>query len=194
MQWPRCSAADPGRRRRGRRSGHRRPYLDIEVNREATARYGVNVGDIQDVIETALGGTNLTPHHRGPAALPDPGALPAGLSRRVPARSGNVLVAGADRRPGAARARWRTSDGDGAQRDRQRERAAARLRAAQRARPRPRRLRRGGASARWRSSVKLPPGYYVEWSGQYENQLRARQRCSCVVPVVLCSSSSCCST
>src|SRR5262249_48758689 len=33
------------------------------------------------------------------------------------------------------------------------------------------------------ASVKLPPGYFVEWSGQYEHQLRARNRLAIVVPV-----------
>jgi multidrug efflux pump subunit AcrB len=36
------------------------PYLEIKVNREAAARYGIKVGDVQDVIETAIGGKNLT--------------------------------------------------------------------------------------------------------------------------------------
>src|SRR6266508_6016660 len=36
------------------------PYLDIRVNREAAARYGITLGAIQDVIETAVGETNLT--------------------------------------------------------------------------------------------------------------------------------------
>lgn len=34
-------------------------YLDIEIKREAAARYGVNIADIQDIIETAIGGQNL---------------------------------------------------------------------------------------------------------------------------------------
>jgi len=34
-------------------------YLDIEINREAAARYGANIGDIQQLIETAIGGENL---------------------------------------------------------------------------------------------------------------------------------------
>jgi len=38
------------------------PYLEIKVNREAAARYGINVGDVQDVIETAIGGKE--PHDR----------------------------------------------------------------------------------------------------------------------------------
>jgi copper/silver efflux system protein len=34
-------------------------FLDIDIDREAVARYGINVGDVQDVIETAIGGENI---------------------------------------------------------------------------------------------------------------------------------------
>jgi Cu(I)/Ag(I) efflux system membrane protein CusA/SilA len=34
-------------------------FLDIKIDREAVARYGINVGDVQDVIETAIGGENI---------------------------------------------------------------------------------------------------------------------------------------
>ena len=33
--------------------------------------------------------------------------------------------------------------------------------------------------------VAMPPGYYVEWSGQYENQIRAKERLQIVIPIVL---------
>ena len=36
------------------------PYVEIRIDRDAAARRGVSVGDIQDVIETAIGGKNLT--------------------------------------------------------------------------------------------------------------------------------------
>ena len=32
--------------------------------------------------------------------------------------------------------------------------------------------------------VKMPPGYYIEWSGQYENQISAKKRLELVIPVV----------
>ena len=35
-------------------------YLDFEIDREALARYGLTVGDVQDVIQTAIGGMNIT--------------------------------------------------------------------------------------------------------------------------------------
>ncbi|MBI3004598.1 MAG: efflux RND transporter permease subunit [Ignavibacteriales bacterium] len=34
-------------------------FLDIKIDREAVARYGINVGDVQDIIETAIGGENI---------------------------------------------------------------------------------------------------------------------------------------
>src|SRR5256714_1516793 len=46
------------------------PYLEIKVNREAAARYGINVGDVQDVIETAIGGKNLTTAIDGRQRIP----------------------------------------------------------------------------------------------------------------------------
>src|SRR5204863_545146 len=47
-----------------------RGYLEIETNREAAARYGINVGEVQEVIETAIGGKNLTTVIDGRQRLP----------------------------------------------------------------------------------------------------------------------------
>src|SRR5262249_30384854 len=46
------------------------PYLDIVVDRAAAARYGIAVGAIQDVIETAVGETNLTTTIEGRQRFP----------------------------------------------------------------------------------------------------------------------------
>lgn len=45
-------------------------YLDIEIDRERAARYGVNVGDVQDVIEIAIGGKTLTTTVEGRRRFP----------------------------------------------------------------------------------------------------------------------------
>ena len=50
-------------------------YLNIEVDRGAAARYGIGVGDIQQVIETAIGETDADDDHRGPSAVSRPGAV-----------------------------------------------------------------------------------------------------------------------
>ncbi len=46
------------------------PYLEIKTDRAAAARYGISVGDVQDVIETAIGGKNLTTAIDGRQRLP----------------------------------------------------------------------------------------------------------------------------
>ena len=58
------------------------PYLEIRINRDAAARCGVSVGDVQDVIETAIGGKNLTYTDRRTATLSRPRALRARFPRR----------------------------------------------------------------------------------------------------------------
>ena len=127
-------------------------YIDIDIDREAAARYGVKVGDIQDVIETALGGEMLTTAVEGREPLPDPHPLPARLPGQHP---GNPADAGLrdERRPaGAAVA------GDEAQGlhrragDQQRRRAAALPRLPQCARPRHGRLRHRGEDRCWKNS------------------------------------------
>jgi copper/silver efflux system protein len=157
------------------------PYLDIRVKSEA--RHGITPGTIQDVIETAVGETNLTltiegrqrfpvrvryaPPYRGsPAAL---GGLP------VPTPSGAQvpLAEVADIRQVSGPAMIGSENGllvvsvllNVRGRD-----AGGFIEEARRA---------------LAERVTLPPGSYFEWSGQYENERRARQRLQVVVPVVL---------
>ena len=56
-------------------------YLNIEVDRAAAARYGIGVGDIQQVIETAIGETVLTTTIEGRRRFPGARALRAGVPR-----------------------------------------------------------------------------------------------------------------
>src|SRR5262249_24911779 len=46
------------------------PYLEIEIDRRAAARYGIGIQDIEDVIETAIGGKNLTTTIEGRQRFP----------------------------------------------------------------------------------------------------------------------------
>ena len=117
-------------------------YLNIEVDRDAAARYGIGVGDIQQVIETAIGETTLTTTIEGRQRFPvrvryapeyraDPQALGQRPRGRVQRRADPAQPGRSDR----ARA-WSRDDLVG-------ERPAARDGAAERAGPRRRRLRRG---------------------------------------------------
>jgi copper/silver efflux system protein len=67
------------------------PYIDIRVNREAAARYGITVGAIQDAIETAVGETNLTLTIEGRQPFPVRVRY-APAYRATPEALGSVLV------------------------------------------------------------------------------------------------------
>ena len=56
------------------------PYLEIHINRTAAARYGISVGDAQDVIESAIGGKNLTFTIEGRHTFSSASAICAGFS------------------------------------------------------------------------------------------------------------------
>jgi len=159
------------------------PYLEIETDRVAAARYGINVGDVQDVIETAVGGKNLTTAIDGRQRLPI-SVRYARDFRETPEALRNVLVTASSgaQIPLTQVASVRVvmgpamiSSENGLLRGsvllnvRGRD-VGSFVEQAQRAVAR---------------EVKLPSGYYVEWSGQYENQLSARHRLMLVIPAVL---------
>jgi copper/silver efflux system protein len=159
------------------------PYLDVRVNRQAAARYGITVGAIQDVIETAVGETNLTltieGRQRFPVRVryaPEYRANPQALgSVLVSAPSGTQVPLGqlAEIRQVSGPAMISSENGllvvtvllNVRGRDVGSFVDEARRVIAQ--------------------TVQLPQGSYVEWSGQYENEARARQRLQIVIPMVL---------
>ncbi len=162
-------------------------YLDITIDREAAARHGLNVGDVQQVIATAVGGMTITQTVEGrerygvrlryPQELRDnperlaavlvPAAhaagnqmfVPLGQVARIEQVSGPMVV----RTEGAVPTAWVYVDVAG------------------------RDIGSYVADAKplVERSVSLPPGYRIAWSGQYEYMVRARERMTLVVPAVL---------
>lgn len=159
------------------------PYLEITVNREGAARYGLNVGDVQDVIETAIGGKSLTTAIEGRQRLPVNVRYARDFRENtdelrnilVPAPSGTQipLAEVADVRSVLGPSMINSENGL--------------LRSTVLLNVRGRDA--GGfvdeAKRAVARNVRLPSGYYVEWSGQYENQVRAKRRLEIVIPVVL---------
>lgn len=158
------------------------PYLEIETDRNAAARYGINVGDVQDVIETAIGGKNLTTAIDGRERLPisvryardfreTPEALrdilvTTSTGAQIPlteVTSSRVVMG-----PAMISSENGLLRGSVLLNVRGRD-VGSFVQEAQRAVAR---------------HVQLPAGYYVEWSGQYENQLSARRRLMLVIPAV----------
>jgi Cu(I)/Ag(I) efflux system membrane protein CusA/SilA len=160
-------------------------YLDIDIDRAAAARYGVNVGDVQTVIATAIGGMTITQVVEGRERYGVRVRYPQEL-RDTPERLASVLVpvnqeGGAQvplgqlatirqvvgpmvvRTEGAMPTAWVYVDVAG--RD-----IGSYVRDAQRM---------------VNGMVTLQPGYSIAWSGQYEYMQRAQERMRLVIPATL---------
>ncbi len=158
-------------------------YLDFDINREEASRYGLTTGDVQDVIQTAVGGMNVTYTVEGlerypvnlryPRELrdnlenlkrvliptPTGAQIPLSLVTDLQLRRGPPGIKSENSRPNA----WvyvdiKTSD-------------------------------IGGYVAKAKevvaSQVNIPPGYNLVWSGQFEYMERAAERLRIVVPATL---------
>ncbi len=158
-------------------------YLNIHVDRAAAARYGIGVGDIQHVIETAVGETILTTTIEGRARFhvrvryaPEYRADPQALGQvLVASPQGSQIPLSEVARIEYARGPAMVSSENGL------------LLATVLLNVQGRDV--GGFVREARQAVArevgLPQGYYIGWSGRWENQEHARQRLQIVLPIVL---------
>ncbi|MBK7956225.1 MAG: efflux RND transporter permease subunit [Candidatus Accumulibacter sp.] len=161
-------------------------YLNIEPDREQLARYGLAIGDLQDVIGTALGGemvtTTVEGRERFGVSVRYPRELrsdPQQIAREVliPTMDGAMIPLGQLARVVVAKGApsIRTEN--------------ALLSAYIYVDIRDRDI--GGYVADAKKAVaeqvKFPPGYYVTWSGQFEYMERAIEKMKIVIPVTLLS-------
>lgn len=158
------------------------PQLLIEIQREQAARHGLNVGDVQDVIESALAGKGATTLWDGerrfevvvrlpgerrviselqsiPIVRPDGGYVTLGAISRIEQVSGAMNIARESGRRTMAIGIFIKGRDMGSVVADMKERVQAR--------------------------VQVPENYAVKWSGEFENQERAMQRLSVVVPISL---------
>ncbi|MCO5170671.1 MAG: efflux RND transporter permease subunit [Planctomycetes bacterium] len=165
-----------------------KPYLEYRLDRERMARHGVNVRDVQDVIEVAIGGEALTESVEGRERYPirvryprelrdslealERVLVPTATGEHVPIsqvaevaytvgpqeiKSENALLVGY--------VTLNTRDRDEVSVVEDAERLLQE------------KLRAG--------ELVLPPGYYYQWAGQFESQVRATGRLKVIVPLVL---------
>jgi Cu(I)/Ag(I) efflux system membrane protein CusA/SilA len=165
-----------------------KPYVEYRIDREKLARYGVSIRDVQDVIEIAIGGENLTTSVEGreryPIRVRYPREqrdnleelhrilVPAANGAQVPIsqvaeirytlgpqeiKSENTLLVGY--------VTMNTRDRDEVSVV---EDADALIQAKIKS-----------------EELKFPPGYYYQWAGQFENQVRAMNRLKLLIPACL---------
>ncbi len=155
--------------------------LQVDIDRPALARYGLNVADVQEVIETLVGGRPVSEMIEGRARFPISIKLPENLRNDPDALKDFVL-----RAPGGELVRLnqvaqvRTVRGPQTiSRENTQRRIAIQTNV------------RGTdlgsfvklAQDKVNRSMKLPAGYEIEWGGQFENQSRANRRLMFVLPV-----------
>lgn len=159
-------------------------YLDIKINRKQIARYGLSIEDANMVIETALGGMTLTntveERRRFTISVRLGQDFRNDISeiKRTPVQTemyGNIPLSSiADIKIVEGPAMINSEN--------------AMLRGTVLFNVRGRDMGSVVKDAKNKINEefkKLPSGYYLEWSGQYENQVRAQKRLSIIIPIVL---------
>ena len=158
-------------------------YVTIDIDRVAASRFGLNIADVQDVVRTAVGGINVAQTVEGLERYPinvryprnvrdsveklrnlpivtQAGArIPLGEVADIRIEMGPAMIKSENARPNG----WTYVDIN--QSD-----LGSYVEAAQKA---------------VNTQVKLPAGYSISWSGQYEYMVRAKERLSIVVPLTL---------
>ena len=158
-------------------------YIKVDIQRDQAARYGLNIADVQQVVATAVGGMNVTQTVEGleryPVNLRYPQELrnsPEQLKLLPVVTSSGQRIALADVAdiyvedgPPAIKSEnaringWTFIDIDGVDIGTYVEQAMAVV----------------------ADEVSLPPGYSLNWSGQYEYMLRAKDKLTYVIPLTL---------
>jgi Cu(I)/Ag(I) efflux system membrane protein CusA/SilA len=158
-------------------------FIDIQIDRAAIARHGLSIADVQDVIQSALGGENVTRTIEGRERYPVNVRYAREFRQSIPDLE-RVFVktrAGAQV-PLGQLAEISLTTGPAMIRDENAQLAGyVYIDTATRD--------IGGYVDRARqavtSGVQLPAGYTLQWTGQYEFQLRARERLRMLIPIVL---------
>jgi Cu(I)/Ag(I) efflux system membrane protein CusA/SilA len=160
-----------------------KPYLDIEVDRAAMARYGLRAQDVMDLVEGGIGGDNVSTAIAGRERIPIQVRLQRSERDDIE-RLGDILVPtpSGDRVPLGQVAKIHREIGPS-----EINSENGRLRVFVQANVEGRDL--GGfvkeTQARLAKEISLPPGMTIEWSGQYENQIRAQKTLELIVPAAL---------
>ena len=160
------------------------PQVQIRINREAIARYGINVEDVQNAIETAIGGTQAGQVFEGIRRFDIAVRLMEPYRNNVEAIAGLLIPApdGRARVPLSQLADIRTVVGP-----KQISHQDGQRRIVVQLNVRGRDL--GGfvaeAQQKIAAQVKLPAGYFLTWGGQFENQQRAMKRLAVIVPITI---------
>jgi cobalt-zinc-cadmium resistance protein CzcA len=159
------------------------PNLNLQIDREAAARFGINVNDIQDAIQTAVGSSALTQVQQGEARFDVTLRYQQAYRNNREAIENVRLLAPSGERVSLAQLTHVTTD-DGAE-EIYREGGQRYIAIKYSVRGRDLGSTVDEAIARVQHNVRLPSGYHLEWAGEYASQKRADQRMAIIVPLTI---------
>ena len=158
-------------------------YLQIDIDRQAIARLGLNVSDVNDIIETAIGGKVASEVFEGERRFSAVVRLPENFRNNIEAISNIILSSshGAQARLDDV-ARIQVLDGPA---QISREMAKRRIVVGINVKDRDLGSFVTELQAKVGDKVKLPEGYYLEWGGQFQNMERALGHLKVIVPITV---------
>jgi cobalt-zinc-cadmium resistance protein CzcA len=159
------------------------PNLNVTVDREAAARYQINVADVQDAVQTAVGGNALTQVLKDEARYDlTLRYLPQYRSTQEAIQNIRLLAPSGERVSLAQLCKITEADG-GSEIYREGNQRYVAIKYSVRGRD------LGGAveeaMKKVNAQVKLPTGYHIDWAGEYESQKRADERLLIVLPITI---------
>ncbi len=159
------------------------PNLNYVVDRAAAARYGINVADVQDAVESAVGGTAVTQVLDGEARY-DVAVRYSPQYRATPDEIGSIrLVSPSGERVSIAQlTHLKVSDGAESI---GREEGVRYVAIKYSVRDRDLGATVQEAIAKVSKQVELPAGYRIDWAGEYESQKRSSRRLAIVCPITI---------
>jgi cobalt-zinc-cadmium resistance protein CzcA len=159
------------------------PNLNVTVDRDAAARYQINVADIQDAIQTAVGGTALTQVLQGEARYDlTLRYLPRYRDTKEAIESIRLLSPSGERVSLAQLCKIGVTDG-ASEIYREGNRRYVAIKYSVRGRDLGSTVEE--AIKKVNEQVKLPNGYSIDWEGEYESQKRADERLLIVLPITI---------
>ncbi|MGA2955938.1 MAG: CusA/CzcA family heavy metal efflux RND transporter, partial [Thermodesulfobacteriota bacterium] len=159
------------------------PNLNFVVDRKQAARYQINVADVQDAIETAVGGNALTQVLQGERRYDlVMRYVPAYRDTKEAVKKVRLLSPSGERVSLAQLCKVETRDG-AAQIYREGNRRYVAVKYSVRGRDLGSTVKE--AIEKVNKQVKLPPGYSLSWLGEYESQKRAEARLLIIVPLTV---------
>ena len=159
------------------------PNLNYTVNREAAARFGINVADVQDAIQTAVGGNAVTQVLQGEARYDVVVRyLPQYRNTQEAIDNIRLLAPSGERVALSQLTNVKTEDGAEEVYREAGERYVA-IKYSVRGRDLGSTVEE--AIRKVNDQVKLPPGYKIDWAGEYASQQRSSRRLMLVLPITL---------